>query len=47
MLDTYVAKTGLPESEIKAMMDAETWLTAEEAKEKDSLMKSIRQRDRH
>ncbi|MVX93412.1 hypothetical protein GQF58_27485, partial [Escherichia coli] len=34
MLDTYVAKTGLPESEIKAMMDAETWLTAEEAKEK-------------
>lgn len=34
MLDTYVAKTGLQESEIKAMMDAETWLTAEEAKEK-------------
>lgn len=34
MLATYVAKTGLPEDEIKAMMDAETWLTAEEAKEK-------------
>jgi ATP-dependent Clp protease protease subunit len=34
MMDTYVAKTGLPEADIKAMMDAETWLTAEEAKEK-------------
>lgn len=34
MLATYVAKSGLPEAEVKAMMDAETWLTAEEAKEK-------------
>lgn len=34
MIATYVAKTGLPEADIKAMMDAETWLTAEEAKEK-------------
>lgn len=34
MTATYAAKTGLPESEIKAMMDAETWLTAEEAKAK-------------
>ena len=34
MLATYVAKSGLPESEVKAMMDAETWLTAAEAKEK-------------
>ena len=34
MLATYVAKSGLPEAEVKAMMDAETWLTAAEAKEK-------------
>lgn len=34
MLATYVAKSGLPEAEVKAMMDAETWLTAEEAKAK-------------
>ncbi len=34
MLTTYVAKSGLPEAEVQAMMDAETWLTAVEAKEK-------------
>ena len=28
---TYAAKTGLPEDEIGALMDAETWLTADEA----------------
>lgn len=30
----YEAKTGLPEDEIKAMMDAETWFDAATAKEK-------------
>jgi ATP-dependent protease ClpP protease subunit len=34
MIGTYAAKSGLPEADIKAMMDAETWLTAAEAKEK-------------
>lgn len=34
MLSTYAVKSGLPEAEIKSMMDAETWLTADEAKEK-------------
>ena len=34
ILATYVAKTGLPDDEITAMMDAETWLTADEAVEK-------------
>lgn len=34
MVATYTAKTGLPEADVKAMMDAETWLTAAEAKEK-------------
>ena len=34
MLETYAAKSGLPEDEIKSMMDAETWMTAEEAKAK-------------
>lgn len=34
MIATYAAKTGLSEAEIKSMMDAETWLTASEAKEK-------------
>ena len=29
----YVAKTGRPEAEIAAMMDAETWITAERAVE--------------
>lgn len=28
---TYVARTGLPEEEVKALLDNETWLTAEEA----------------
>lgn len=32
--NVYVDKTGLSTSEIKEMMDEETWLTAEEAKEK-------------
>ncbi len=30
----YEAKTGLKQEEIKAMMDAETWMTADEAKDK-------------
>jgi len=34
IIGTYAAKSGLPETDIKAMMDAETWLTAAEAKEK-------------
>lgn len=32
LLAVYVAKTGKPEAEVKAAMDAETWFTAEEAK---------------
>lgn len=34
MIATYAVKSGLSETDIKAMMDAETWLTADEAKEK-------------
>ncbi|WP_329502700.1 ClpP-like prohead protease/major capsid protein fusion protein [Klebsiella aerogenes] len=34
MVGVYAGKTGLPEDEIRSLMDAETWLTAEEAKEK-------------
>lgn len=30
---TYVDKTGIDEKEIKSMMNAETWMTAEEAKD--------------
>ena len=33
MIATYVAKTGLSEEEIAAYLDAETWFTAEDAKE--------------
>ncbi len=33
MVTTYAGKTGKPESDIEAMMEAETWMTAEEAKE--------------
>ena len=33
IISTYVAKTGRPEAEIAAMMDAETWITAERAVE--------------
>ena len=33
MISAYVAKTGRPEAEIAAMMDAETWITAERAVE--------------
>lgn len=32
--DTYVSKTGLDESEVEEMLDAETWLTGDEAVEK-------------
>lgn len=32
MVEIYVARTKLPEAEVRALMDAETWLTAEEAK---------------
>jgi len=32
--NAYVLKTGMPESEILAMMDKETWLNAQQAKEK-------------
>ncbi len=32
--DIYVARTGIARDEVLAMMDAETWLTAEEAKAK-------------
>ncbi|HEV7405180.1 MAG TPA: head maturation protease, ClpP-related [Chthoniobacteraceae bacterium] len=32
LVNAYVAKTGIPAAEIAAMMDAETWFTAEEAK---------------
>lgn len=34
LVATYVARTGLPEDEVKALLDAETWLNAEEAVEK-------------
>ena len=34
LVNAYVSKTGLSEDEISAMMDAETWMTAEEALEK-------------
>ncbi|WP_434461621.1 ClpP-like prohead protease/major capsid protein fusion protein [Serratia plymuthica] len=34
MVATYAVRSGLPESDIKAMMDSETWLTATEAKAK-------------
>jgi ATP-dependent protease ClpP protease subunit len=33
ILSAYIAKTGRPEAEIAAMMDAETWITAERAVE--------------
>lgn len=33
MVGTYVSKTGKPEADIKAMLDAETWMTADEALE--------------
>lgn len=33
IISAYVAKTGRPEAEIAAMMDAETWVTAERAVE--------------
>jgi ATP-dependent Clp protease, protease subunit len=31
MADVYAARTGLPKAEVVAIMDAETWFTAEEA----------------
>lgn len=31
LIATYAARTGLPDDEIKALLDAETWLNAEEA----------------
>lgn len=31
---TYAARSGLPQADIIAMMDAETWMTAQEAKDK-------------
>lgn len=34
LVEVYANKTGLDPDEIKSMLDAETWLTAEEAKEK-------------
>lgn len=34
IVSAYKAKTGLSEKELSAMMDEETWLTADEAKEK-------------
>ena len=33
LADVYVEKTGLPTERIREMMDAETWMTAEEARE--------------
>jgi ATP-dependent protease ClpP protease subunit len=33
IISAYIAKTGRPEAEIAAMMDAETWITAERAVE--------------
>lgn len=33
IISAYIAKTGRPEEEIAAMMDAETWITAERAVE--------------
>ncbi|KML53849.1 peptidase S14 [Burkholderia cepacia] len=41
----YVERSGLPEDEVRAMMAAETWLTASQAKEKgfcDTIEESIR-----
>lgn len=34
LLATYAARTGLPEDELTAMLATDTWLTADEAKEK-------------
>ncbi|WP_412023257.1 head maturation protease, ClpP-related [Burkholderia cepacia] len=34
LVDAYVERSGLPEDEVRAMMAAETWLTASQAKEK-------------
>lgn len=34
MISAYAKKSGLGDEEIRAMMDAETWMTADEAKEK-------------
>lgn len=34
LVATYVSRTGLPEEEVKALLDAETWLSAAEAVEK-------------
>ncbi|WP_162264793.1 Clp protease ClpP, partial [Salmonella enterica] len=34
MIAAYAKKTGLGDDEIRALMDAETWMTADEAKEK-------------
>lgn len=34
IITTYQAKTGIDADEIKALMDAETWFTAEEAKQR-------------
>lgn len=34
LVSTYVARTGMKEAEIKALLDAETWLTADDAKAK-------------
>lgn len=33
MITTYMGKSNKPEAEIKALLDAETWMTADEAKE--------------
>ena len=33
MIGTYTAKTGKTEADIKSLLDAETWMTADEAKE--------------
>ncbi|MCJ7564809.1 MAG: Clp protease ClpP [Candidatus Aminicenantes bacterium] len=33
MIGTYTAKTGKSESDVKALLDAESWMTADEAKE--------------
>jgi ClpP class serine protease len=34
LANAYVAKTGMSKAEVLAMMEKETWLTAEQAKEK-------------
>lgn len=44
IVSAYVAKTGRPEAEIAAMMDAETWITAERAVEL-GLVDRVMQRD--